>query len=189
MIARVQIGFYFDTSLPRDVVTMTPHFNTDAPQALCDQLKTNIIASVTGGNLNWFTIKAYDARLKPPSYPVATAQNVVVAPGTSHPREVALCLSYYSTYNRPSYRGRLYIPGMLVPGAQGLRPTTVQQQSVLDFAKNVLTKSLPQGTNWVVYSKIHDEAYGVSDYWCDDEWDTVRSRGMKATSRLTAKVP
>lgn len=186
MIARVQIGFYFDSSLPRDVVTINPHYNTNTPQALCDQLKSNIIASVTGGALNWFTIKAYDAMLPPPSYPVASSSNVVAAPATSHPREVALCLSYYAGWNRPSFRGRLYIPGTLIPGAQGLRPTTPQQQAVIDFAHNVLNHQLPSGTFWTVWSPTHKTDAQVTNVWCDDEWDIVRSRGLKGTSRITA---
>jgi hypothetical protein len=27
----------------------------------------------------------------------------------------------------------------------------------------------------------------VTDWWVDNEWDTVRSRGLKADSRITGK--
>ena len=60
---------------------------------------------------------------------------------------------------------------------------------MLTFATQVLTKSLPANHNWVVWSqKLRKSQGGVSDVWCDDEWDTVRSRGLKATTRTTAKV-
>ena len=29
----------------------------------------------------------------------------------------------------------------------------------------------------------------VTNVWVDDEWDTIRSRGLKSTSRVTATVP
>jgi hypothetical protein len=39
-----------------------------------------------------------------------------------------------------------------------------------------------------VYSTTEKKSQGaVSDAWVDDEWDTVRSRGLRASSRVTVK--
>jgi hypothetical protein len=70
-----------------------------------------------------------------------------------------------------------------------VRPSGAIITGALNFATAVLTKSLPSQTNWVVFSPRDGKAQGgVSDIWVDDEWDTVRSRGMKATTRQTAKI-
>jgi hypothetical protein len=186
MVARVQIAFQMDTAFPRDAITINPHYNTASPQALVDQLKTNIIAHAQNGALNWFTIKAYDAHQPPPSYPVAEADNVVAPHVTASPREVALCLSYYAQFNRPGFRGRLFLPGFLIAGAQALRPSAAQQQAVIDFAHLVINNALPSGTFWTCYSPTHKTDAQVTNVWCDDEWDTVRSRGMRPTTRISA---
>jgi hypothetical protein len=53
----------------------------------------------------------------------------------------------------------------------------------------MLTTGLPQGTNWVVWSRKLKQANGVNHYWVDDEWDTVRSRGMRSTKRVEFTIP
>jgi hypothetical protein len=166
-------------------MTLNPvYISQGSAQTLVETLKTNVIAHVTRGALNWFTIKAYDVRTPPPSYPVAETDNVVAAPATNDPRETALCLSFYSEHNRPSQRGRLYIPKCMIPGQTGVRPTTAQQQTVMDFAHDVLVLE-PGVGQWAIWSPTHKSEHVVTNYWCDDEWDTMRSRGLKATSRLT----
>lgn len=186
MIARVQMGFPFDSALPRDVVTINPHYNTANPQPLLDHLKSALTAYIgTAGHS--FTLKAYDARAKPPSYPVATASYEGTIPNSGAPREVALCLSYYAQYNRPTYRGRLYLPVTWFAPQPNVRPSTSVQQAVIDFMP-VLAHSLPQGDFWTLWSPRRQLDAQVTDVWCDDEWDTVRSRGLRGTNRLTAKV-
>lgn len=185
---RVQIGFQLDSTLPRDLVTINPHFNGDNPQALGDALKNNLIGFGPLGPTMPFTVKVYDALKPPPSYPLYTVSNGTGAATTAKPREVAMCLSYYSTYNRPTYRGRLYIPCGLIPGGLALRPTQSQIDSVLSW-KTVFTNSMPAQHNWVIFSPKRGQADGVNHVWVDDEWDTVRSRGLKSTARTTGTVP
>jgi hypothetical protein len=50
-------------------------------------------------------------------------------------------------------------------------------------------KTLPSGVAWVVWSRKDQVARPVTNYWCDDEWDTVRSRGLKAVTRQTGTIP
>jgi hypothetical protein len=187
-IFRTHISFPFDSAFPRDEITITPHFFGDNAQGLANALKANLIAFSSIGTIP-FKIKVYDAEKAPPSYPLATAEQVGSPTTSTAPREVALCLSYYSTYNRPSYRGRLYLPHHIIGGgAVGARPTTVQRDTALAF-KNVLANGLPASHNWVVYSRKLQKSFGVSNAWVDDEWDTVRSRGLKGTARTLGTVP
>lgn len=187
-IYRVLISFPHDSAFPRDAVSITPHFSGNNADALADVLVNNIKAIAEVGAARSFTLKVYDAQKAPPNYPLETRVNGTGFSTSAKPREIALCLSYYSTYNRPRYRGRLYIPGQFISGAFDLRPSAAQ----MTIAKNwgtALSSNMPEGHNWVVYSRMNDEAYGVTDWWVDDEWDIQRSRGLRATTRQVASLP
>jgi hypothetical protein len=187
-IYKVAISFPFDSALPRDKITITPHFFGDNPQSLANALKTNLIGFTPVG-AKPFEIKVYDAQKAPPSFPMATASQTGTTPNSTVPREICLCLSYYSTYNRPRYRGRLYIP-MALNGVTTMaaRPTQGQMDNTLLWA-NVFKNGLPAQHNWVVYSKRDDKSYGVTNTWVDDEWDIQRSRGLRGTTRSLGTVP
>lgn len=186
---RVQFGFPYDSALPRDVITMNPHFSGTDPDQLATALVNNLNTyAPTAGKP--YTLKVYDATKLPPSFPLVTRTNPGTTPNTGLPREIALCLSYYTTYNRPRYRGRLYIPGAWITSTPGLRPTSTQMQVPINFAKEVLSKALPSATNWIVWSTTERTGKGgVTDVWVDDEWDTVRKRGLKGTTRTKATIP
>jgi hypothetical protein len=185
---RAQIGFALDSALPRDIVTINPHFTGDDAQGLADRLKANLLASPLVGATMPFTVKVYDAVKAPPSYPLAQAVSGTGFIGTSGPREVCLCLSYYAQWNRPTFRGRLYVPYALFKGPLGLRPTNTQMQAVVDF-RSVFSTGMPTGTFWTVWSKKMHTAAQVTNVWCDDEWDIQRSRGLRGTTRDLAAVP
>lgn len=190
MNCKVQIGFPVDTPLPKDVMTITPHYGqVDNPQALADALKTNL-KNVTTISATWpFTIKVYDVEHAKPNPPLAMASQSGTPKVPSTPREVALCLSYYSSYNRPRYRGRLYIPYAFITGSLGARPTDAQLDYVrIDWA-NALFRNLPPSMGGIVWSTIDKKAYGITNFWVDDEWDTVRSRGGRSTKRVLATYP
>ena len=187
-IYRAQIGFPIDSAFPRDIVTINPHYQGDNAQALADQLKANLMASAEVGASGIFRVKIYDAEKAPPSYPIAEASNGVGFMATNSPREMALCLSFYSTYNRPSYRGRLYIPVHFMAPPYGLRPTPAQQQHAMNFA-DILGKNLPLQHTWSVWSPKLKRAWTINHTWVDDEWDTVRSRGLKAENRMVGTIP
>lgn len=187
-IFKAQCSFQYTTALPRDAMVVTPHYFGDSPQALADALKANFIAAANVGPTVPFKIKVYDAQKAPPSYPLAEATNGTGFVAYGIPREVALCLSYYSTWNRKSYRGRLYLPQKWVGGSIAERPTGTQQSNALAF-KTTFGGGLPAGHNWVVYSKKLGQSFGVNNVWVDDEWDTMRTRGMRGTSRVLGTVP
>lgn len=182
-VFRAQISVQLDTALPRDAITMNPHFfGTDA-SALASALKANILSLGLIGNNVPFSVKLYDAQKAPPNLPLATASQAGTGPlVTAVPREVALCLSFYSTYNRPRYRGRIYVPATMLGGATSLRPTGAQITQCMKWA-DAFKSGLPAAHNWVVFSPTDNVSRGVSNYFVDDEWDTVRSRGLRSTTR------
>jgi hypothetical protein len=184
---RTQISWQFDSAFARDAITINPHFNGDNPGALADALMTNLQGVPAGPTLN-FSVKVYDALKPKPNPPLVTRVHGTSFTASTHPREVALCLSYYSTYNQPRYRGRLYIPAQFIGGTLGLRPDTTQMANAMIF-RTILTTGLPPAHNWVVYSPTAGKSYGVSNCWVDDEWDIIRSRGLRGTTRQLATVP
>jgi hypothetical protein len=187
-IFKAQCSFHYSSALPRDAMVVTPHYFGDSPQALADALKANFIAQLNIGPSVAFDIKIYDAQKAPPSYPLAEAKNGTGFQAYNTPRELALCLSYYSTWNRKSYRGRLYLPIAWIGGAQAERPTTTQQNNALAY-KTCFGGGLPAGHNWVVYSRKLNQSFGVNHVWVDDEWDVVRSRGLRGSARVEGTVP
>jgi hypothetical protein len=184
-IYRAQISFLVDGNLPVDAMTINPHYFGDDAQAIANVLKNNLSAFAPIGPAAPFTVKMYDAEKPPPSYPLATVVQAGTPVNSIVPRELSLCLSYYSTFNRPRLRGRLYLPSPFITGSYASRPTGAQVAEALSW-NTPLTQGLPSATNMVVWSRRDRKANGVSDFWVDDEWDIVRSRGRKPTSRATA---
>jgi hypothetical protein len=183
-----QCAFDYGSALPRDRMVVTPHYFGDNPVALAEALKTNFIAKASIGATQPFTIKVYDAQKPKPNYPLATVTNGTGFGPYNSFREVAICLSYYSTWNRKSYRGRLYLPQAWVGGSVVGRPTTTQMTDALAF-KSTFGAGLPSGHNWVIYSRKLDQSFGVNNVWVDDEWDVVRGRGLRGTTRVTGTLP
>jgi len=111
------------------------------------------------------------------------------------PREIALCLSYYAGQNTKRYRGRLYIPhawltgaGGATPGGATMRPTATHMAKAAEFA-TVLTPARLNGNNWCVASTVDKVGRDVTNAWVDDEWDVIRSRGLRGTTRTLVTVP
>jgi hypothetical protein len=185
---RVSLSMPYDTALPRDAITLNPHFQGDDAQLLANALKANCIGNLHIG-ANPFTIKVYDALKTPPSFPLATASQTGSVPNSVAPRDMALCVSYYTTYNRPRFRGRLYLPAGWFGVGPAPRPSTTIMQAAIDAAKNIFNTGLPTQTTWVVFSATERKSQGtVTDLWCDNEWDTIRKRGLAPDSRTTAKA-
>lgn len=183
---RLQTSWQFDTAFPRDRIIITPHFDdggalTD-PEGLCDDLLAAL--------LTWYPttaevrVTAYDAQGTPPVFPQGEAIANVGAIDTSNVfREAALCLSYYSERNLPRRRGRLYVPGEMVSTNIGVRPTSAAQTKVGALA-DIFANLGGADVDWVVYSRLTDQAHPVTNWWVDNEWDVVRSRGLRSDQRL-----
>lgn len=186
-IYRAQLACHVDSQLPRDAVVVTPHFDDHGvgsdPQNLCDDL-ANAYVNWLGG-LAHVSCKFYVATGNPPHYPVAEADvNPTSERVSTCPREVALCLSYYSERNVPRYRGRLFLPcGAMGETTPGVRPTGQQMNRVGEFA-TILQDLGGVDVDWVVWSRTDKQARPVTNWWVDNEWDTVRARGLRSSSRI-----
>jgi len=192
---RMQVSIAADGPLARDRFVITPHFNDTLPGSDPQGLTSDLADALEtwGGFVGTREIKvtAYDAQGTPPVYPVAeTIKNANMAPPTFCPRELALCLSFYSQRNLPRQRGRLYIPATFLPlGANGaqLRPSGGSRDKVAALVP-IFTGLGGTDVDWVVYSRLDNQPRSVSNWWVDDEWDIIRSRGMRPTTRTSGTV-
>jgi len=191
-ILRLQCAFQYDTAFPRDRMVITPHFNdadlTTSEQDLCNDLADALV--LWGGATGEVKVTSYDAQGTPPVYPNGEAvRNTGVVDSTNWPRELSLCLSYYSERNIPRRRGRLYLPIPIVAasGNVGLIPTQQQIDKAMALAP-IFADLGGTEVDWVVYSRAANAAYPVSHYWVDNEWDVQRSRGLRATTRAQGTV-
>lgn len=191
---RVLISLENSASLTaEDFVVNTFYLDTDAlsgsddPQALVQDAVgvwfTNVDV-VTGFNL--IRGRIYDMSDPKPRSPVGEHVQAASASGESGPREVALCLSYYAGQNVPRKRGRMYF-GPFFVSRMAERPADTVRNKLAAIAAGI---SGLGGVNvqWVQYSPTTLQFSNVTHWWVDNEWDTMRSRGLKGTTRVQGDV-
>lgn len=130
-------------------------------------------------------VKVYDYG-PPPQYPLAS---VVLNEGSkanlNGPGEVALCLSFYHDHPRPRYRGRVYLPVAVNSGTLPANPGTSRMSDAIAQAQAFGALG-GANVDWSVFSTKDNTARKVTHVWVDDEWDTIRSRGIPPkTARAT----
>lgn len=190
---RCQIQIQRAGDLPRDFVTNTCFFNvTEVPgiwgpadyQALAvDAMNAWHDFRVYPSNTAVISAKVYEMQDPEPREVRGYAARAVSNVGASAegPREVALCLSFYSERNIPRRRGRLYI-GPWASNFMTMRPSANVRQEAADLAA-ALQGIGGVDVDWQVYSRADNAYRKVTNWWVDDEWDTQRSRGLRATTR------
>lgn len=194
-----QVAVALDSVAPRDRVISVLHFRVAEGvvwggadyQSLADDLR-----AIWAGN--WgrapgsqeMVVTVYDLDDPKPRAPHATSSvSVGAAPAATCPREVSLCLSFFADRNLPRNRGRIY----LSPAARGLtglgaRPTTQQMNDALAMADAFSSLGGPN-VDWSIKSVADGGVFKkVTHAWVDDEWDTQRRRGLKATTRVQHDV-
>jgi hypothetical protein len=182
---KMQCAFGADSGAARDRLVITPHFNDSGvgsdPQALCNDLCAALAGYASAGRE--VTVKAYDAQGTAPVYPQGEAQaNVGSYPSGVHPREIACCLSFFSVRNIKRQRGRLYVPHAITNESLSIRPNSGYRAKIMSLGP-IFEQLGGADVDWVVYSRLDNVARPVTHYWVDDEWDTIRSRGMRGTTR------
>lgn len=190
MILKLQVSAQGDNALPRDNFVITPHFEVPAVIADADSLCQDLADALNDwmNDKREIIVKAYDAQGTVPVYPIGVGvASAGLAPPSTSPREVAICLSFYSQRNIPRNRGRLYIPHTWMGGAIGVRPAAQNRTTVGSLAQ-IFADLGGVDVDWVVFSRSDNDAKPVSNWWVDDEWDTMRSRGLRPTTRLTGTV-
>lgn len=189
---KAQVSVLADTALPRDRFVNVIHF--DRPVALPadpDAIARDIALVFD----NWYSapdreirVKLYQTGTPGPHFPFGEGvRNASLAPASDIPREVAMCLSFYAGRNLPRQRGRIYLP--LVGSGYGtsLRPPLALREKALDLAAG-LAGIGGADIDWGVWSPTDNKFRAVSNAWVDDEWDTQRSRGLRATTRSMRAV-
>lgn len=197
-LIEAQIAAALSSTLPRDRIISVLHFNArEAPiigTSDYDSLATDLLAIYAG---NWgrapgqqeITVTIYDLDDPKPRPPRSVKiRDKGVAPAATAPREVALCLSFYAERNLPRQRGRMF----LSPSARGLtglgdRPTTQQMTDALAMA-DAFSGLGGANVDWCVRSIMDNQFKKITHAYVDNEWDTVRKRGMRATSRVEHDV-
>lgn len=169
-------------------MVITPHYTGTDPQALADKLRDQLTAVTSWVSVPTITINVYLATGAPPHHPLASSVHTGAAATSVMPREVAICLSYYATLNQPRLRGRVYLPAPIMGMASGIRPAPGDLPRALNFGP-ALFKTLPAGHVPVVFSRVAGTSAPITNYWVDNEWDTVRSRGLISTTRSVGTVP
>jgi len=186
-VYRLQTAIAADTTFPRDYLVMTPHFDDGAigtdPQNLCDDLAA-AINTWTGGGRE-VKVTAYNAQSPAPSFPLGEKiLNQGLSPSASLPREIACCLSFFAGRNLPRQRGRLYVPAFLSGAVNSVRPSAAVRDYVAQLVP-IFTGLGGNDVDWSVYSRVDNVARSVTNWWVDDEWDVVRSRGLRPTTRTS----
>ena len=185
------------TSLPEDDCVNVYHFQTGsaadfdtATAGVADAYMARLDAVL--GGVNQVTVSAYDLANPVPRPP----QNVEVRSLTARavmPREVACCLSFFADRNLPRNRGRVFI-GPFASAFTEERPGATVRGAIADFAGDLgdIGPDVPipglDNVDWSVYSRADTTFKEVTDWWIDNAWDTMRSRGNAPTSRLTGTV-
>jgi hypothetical protein len=184
-----------DNALPRDAIQLTPWFLGDGTGDF-NILATGIRDAFCGTATSWLkfqsacTVKIYrwngeNVDMGPPVKVASYFPGMTRV--SNGPRDVAVCLSYYADQNVPRWRGRLYLPFCVRPNPPAAVP-----------AAGDLTDALAVGTalgaaggapfQWVVYSHVDTIGRPVTNAWCDNEFDTQRRRGTKASTRALAAI-
>jgi hypothetical protein len=182
-----------DSSAPRDYATNSLWFNHTAPgeilpadlESLADDLIDVYQAGWCAGmGAREIRVKVYEVG-PPPQYPVAeVVQDEGTFPASSGPREVALCLSYRSDgVPHARHRGRIFLPVY----CHQAQPSTVRPNSTIMAAALAMAQGFADlggvDVDWSTRSQTAGTVAAIQAAWVDDEWDTVRSRGLRPTTR------
>lgn len=192
-IYRALVGMRWTDSVPRDYMSHTVYFdaataNTADLEELATDVKNAFNAIPFYGAGRGYDVRIYDMGQAKPRQ--ILAQEVTTPAGAQAGlgnRDVALCISFFAGRNLPRSRGRLYL-GPFVAGTAGMyRPSTGVRDDAGTLAPALAAAGGDQ-FHWGVYSRLDNVCRTVTDWYVDDEWDTQRRRGLKATARTAGTV-
>lgn len=215
---RVQVTIPMASGTPEDNVVNVWHFDSDQTFAedaddVVGRLRTfyqAIDGVVLAGRVGNATVKVYDLADPEPRTPGLT-DTIVLSPGADAsvvPNEVAMCLSMradpVSGVSPGRLRGRIFLGPVrgtaLTNTGSRVRWTTTAMETVVDAAEALAVGPDPGDGRLAVYSPTTHAALGggagsladafndVTEVWVDNAPDTIRSRGEKADTRVTASI-
>lgn len=153
------------------------------------------LGALKGVAQNGHVVKYYNAVTTTPNYPLFTnGFNLTVAPGAIDlPLEVSLCVSFandsVTTVSPRRRRGRIYVSGWGEVDNTAGRPISGTYVGMADLYRDfVEAANALSGVSQCVWSRTDGTLYPIERVWCDNEWDTMRSRGGKSTARETYMI-
>ncbi len=192
-----QVLMLNDSGLPRDHAVNILHYDTLLPETVAGTVADIVAAYQTLGTIlntayTNVTVKAYNPE---GGAPIETLTGPVDFNGGFGPLEQALCLSYSADDNvagAPRRRGRIYLP---CTGAS-TRPSLTLRNQLLDFGEKLAQIGTADATTWHMLSRVGSGTAlapvpvyrKIESISVDDEWDTQRRRGLRATSRIRRDV-
>ncbi len=185
---RCLVSVAADSILARDRTVNTFYLNDGGaltnPGNLAEDIATIFAVYYTGGRE--IDVRLYDMADAVPRQVKGTfVRDLGLAPASAGPREVACCLSYRGAQNVPRQRGRMFMGvASAGRGTTGVRPQATTMSTALQLGQAIADLGGPD-VDWVVHSPTANSQVPVKLAWVDDEWDTMRSRGLRSTTRQT----
>jgi hypothetical protein len=206
-VKRAMVVLEAQSAIPEDRVINTFHFSpgSDAlaiATKLIEFYNTGLgtfnpvaywISPYVSRTANKCEIRVYDLA-DPKPRPPSVHQFTLGAANSAQllPRELSVCLSYYSERNIRRQRGRIYIGPLSVNAMEnrvGDQGVVVALRDSLAGAGSRLAQATP-GADWVVYSELEASSVGpeyagrsVSHGWVDNAFDIQRRRGVDPSVR------
>jgi len=203
MLAQVRLNSV--SGLFEDVVINTWSFDCDTDDATLEGvgealhdfysvLDTYLQSTIdtSGHEVRWYNRADAEPRTPVNIWPFALTPNTSNLP---MPREVAVCLSFAaapaSGASNARRRGRIYFGPLnttaTVSSGAYVRPNTAFMNELLDqYVILAATANNDFGAAHEVWSGVDSVGRHVTRAWVDNEWDTQRRRGVKATTRVSA---
>lgn len=184
---RVQVVAKVNSAdLGREVVTNILNYAapTTTPSAIGNAVLAGFCGTV-GPYLNFssVTVKVYDRANPLHSPPVFTTTPHTGSGITVGPRQVALCLSFYSGLNIRGQRGRIYV-GPWPAAGLGEYATAGQMATLITLAGAIQHPGGGDVAHLIWHPKTASWS-NVSNYFANNRWDTMRSRLPRETARQT----
>jgi len=116
----------------------------------------------------------------------------MVGNGNALPSECSLCLSYaagpITGIPAASRRGRIFLGPLKsdwLVGSAPARPNLGRVQNVMNAWESFQTVVGSDSLQGHVWSRTRGDVYPIVRAWMDDEFDTMRSRGTRSTTRVS----
>lgn len=203
MTIRVQMTMEADSGLPEDRVVNVWHTRGSKGDPAGNEGVADIFRNfyIAIGPLisGWISradapvLSFYDLADPEPRVPFYEQNAGFPGPASSDdlPTEVAICTSFRGNYisGTPNARrrGRIYV-GPLTQACLGDdgRPATTARDTIAEATEGLVNALLDYEDGirqLVVYSRVDNQASNVTQGWVDNEFDTQRRRGRRATAR------
>lgn len=145
---------------------------------------------------NGHMVKFYNLPGVTPNYPYYESTfDLTSAPaGAVMPAEVAICLSFQGSRTAGQFqarrRGRVFIGPLSVGTNAAGRPSSTVRTTLTDAAEDFFddVDAIASAGSWAVWSPTDGVAVPLVEAWCDDSYDTQRSRGLGVTSKTVVSL-